>query len=359
MFSKESGIYCFENIVNGKKYIGKAKNLNRRISCHFSNLRRNKDDSCALQNAWNKYKEENFKVWVVEMCEYSFVDEREIFWIRELNSHISKNGYNISYGGQASMRGRNHASQAKQKMSDAHRDRPPISDEQRKRMSEAQKGKTISEETRKKISLANSGDKNPNYGKTTSDEKKEKISKANTGKKRTKEQRLRCSINSKGRIHTEESKKKISESHKGIKFSEEHKKHLSESKQNISSETKEKIAKYRRGKLLSEETKFKISESQRGEKSSWWNKKHTDESKNKISLSKMGKKSEDASSQYVGVSFNSRLRKWKATFRYKYKAVHLGYFELEKDAAKAYNEKASEILGEVAKLNIIIEEKEE
>jgi hypothetical protein len=59
----------------------------------------------------------------------------------------------------------------------------PMSDETRKKLSEAHKGKKLSEEHKKKLSEARKGDKNPNFGKTTSDETKQKISEA---KKRNK-----------------------------------------------------------------------------------------------------------------------------------------------------------------------------
>lgn len=73
-----SGIYRFTNIQNNKIYIGSAKNLRKRFTQHLSNLRLNKHHSQHLQNAWNKYGEDNFKYDIIE-----FVEDISILLIRE------------------------------------------------------------------------------------------------------------------------------------------------------------------------------------------------------------------------------------------------------------------------------------
>jgi len=59
----------------------------------------------------------------------------------------------------------------------------------------------------------------------------------------------------------------------------------------------------------------------------------------------------DCSSQYKGVSFHKRYKKWEAYIRVKGKLNHLGSFDDEIDAAQAYNEAAREHFGEFAYLN--------
>ena len=59
------------------------------------------------------------------------------------------------------------------------------------------------------------------------------------------------------------------------------------------------------------------------------------------------------SSGYKGVSWHRATRRWAATIGYNYKTLHLGLFRNKIDAAKAYNEKAFELFGEFAALNII------
>lgn len=58
-------------------------------------------------------------------------------------------------------------------------------------------------------------------------------------------------------------------------------------------------------------------------------------------------------SGYKGVSWYERRGKWRAYIHYKGKQIVLGYFDEVIDAAKAYNEKAQELFGERAGLNII------
>ena len=67
-------------------------------------------------------------------------------------------------------------------------------------------------------------------GKKLSEETKKKLSEAHTGKKLSEETKKKMSEFNKGKVLSEEHKKKISEANKGKKFSEEHKKKLSEAK---------------------------------------------------------------------------------------------------------------------------------
>lgn len=56
-------------------------------------------------------------------------------------------------------------------------------------------------------------------------------------------------------------------------------------------------------------------------------------------------------SKYKGVSFLKRIRRWRASIIYKGKNIFIGYFDDEKSAAKAYDEKAAQLFGEYAVLN--------
>ena len=59
----------------------------------------------------------------------------------------------------------------------------------------------------------------------------------------------------------------------------------------------------------------------------------------------------NSSSQYKGVSWFKRDKKWHAQIKHKGKGIHLGYFTCEHQAALAYNKKALELWGEYALLN--------
>ena len=62
------------------------------------------------------------------------------------------------------------------------------------------------------------------------------------------------------------------------------------------------------------------------------------------------------SSQYKGVSWYRAGKKWHSSIKTGGKTFHLGYYDIERDAAAAYNKSASELFGEYARLNNIKEE---
>ncbi len=94
-----SGIYCFSNKINGKKYVGQSISVLTRIRKHKEALRKNKDKSTALQRAWNKYGEEVFDIIILEKCDIDLLDEREKFHIEKMDS--LRNGYNLDAGGRS------------------------------------------------------------------------------------------------------------------------------------------------------------------------------------------------------------------------------------------------------------------
>jgi hypothetical protein len=141
------------------------------------------------------------------------------------------------------------------------------SDETRRKLSEAGKGKTLSKEHRRKLSEASKGEKNHNYGKPKSEETRRKLSEAK-----------------KGKTASEESRKKMSESGKVKTISEEHRRKMTEATQSketrrkmsesgkvkiFSEEHRRNLSQWQIGKTLSEETRRKISEAAKGKK--WWN----------------------------------------------------------------------------------------
>lgn len=65
------------------------------------------------------------------------------------------------------------------------------------------------------------------------------------------------------------------------------------------------------------------------------------------------RKNKKSSSQFKGVSFYRPLNKWKAQIKINHKKIHIGYFENEIDAAKAYNKAAILYFGDFAYLNNI------
>lgn len=94
--SNRAGIYGFQNIYNGKWYIGKTKNLYRRY-CEHKNLYKNNQKKKFYQ-ALNKYGWDSFNYYILK--EYELIppdkelSEMEELFIKEKDSY--KNGYNAS-----------------------------------------------------------------------------------------------------------------------------------------------------------------------------------------------------------------------------------------------------------------------
>lgn len=157
---KRIGIYGIRNKIDGKIYIGKTgMNFGDRWDSHRSLLNNNKHDNPYLQNAWNKYGEDNFEFVVIEDCNVEELNEKEIYYIkyyRDLDL-----SYNIHDGGDGGF------------MLGSH-----LSEETKRKIGEKNRinnlGKTLSDETKSKMSETHSGMK---Y-KSMSDVGKENIRKA-------------------------------------------------------------------------------------------------------------------------------------------------------------------------------------
>lgn len=94
-----SGIYCIENKINNKKYIGQSQNIKTRWNSHIRKLDKNIHDNKYLQSSWNKYGKDNFKFYIIEKCKIEILDEREIYWIGKYDANNEKYGYNLTSGG--------------------------------------------------------------------------------------------------------------------------------------------------------------------------------------------------------------------------------------------------------------------
>lgn len=99
------GIYCIENVINHKKYIGQSADIISRWGKHKNFLRNNKHCNKKLQNAWNLYGEQSFNFYVLEECELDNINDREIYWIDFYN--CINDGYNLCFGGDG-IRGYKH-----------------------------------------------------------------------------------------------------------------------------------------------------------------------------------------------------------------------------------------------------------
>lgn len=92
-------IYCIENTINGKKYVGKtSKDIEKRFREHV-NASNRKTTNSLLHKAILKYGAKSFKIYILEeniTSENS--NSKEIFYIKSLNT-LCPNGYNLTKGG--------------------------------------------------------------------------------------------------------------------------------------------------------------------------------------------------------------------------------------------------------------------
>lgn len=164
-------------------YIGKGKNnryleLKGSRSSHFKNIIEN--IPCVVEiikdnlSLYDAYLEEE------QMIEKLVFEEGYSISIKGIKRNPLCHLVNKCWGGLGNA-GYSHSEESKKKLSDAH------------------KGKVLSDDTKKKLSELNKGEKHPKYGTKNSDITRKRISNA-----------------LKGKTFSEERKKHLSESHKGI-----------------------------------------------------------------------------------------------------------------------------------------------
>jgi group I intron endonuclease len=90
------GIYCIENITNGKLYIGSAVSFRKRWRCHRSDLNLNRHHSKHLQRSWNNNPTAlAFKILEIVPDRNNLIS-REQSWIDIFETYNPSKGYNIN-----------------------------------------------------------------------------------------------------------------------------------------------------------------------------------------------------------------------------------------------------------------------
>ena len=140
---KSFGIYRITNTINGNTYIGKTgMNFGDRWDCHRAQLNGGYHDNQHLQNAWNKYGQDNFEFSVVEeVDDASLLNDLERKYIAQYRE--SGLCYNILDGGDGGfLLGIHLSDETKRKIGDKNRANMTgrkLSAETRAKMSESQK----------------------------------------------------------------------------------------------------------------------------------------------------------------------------------------------------------------------------
>ena len=86
---KKVGIYCIQNTINNKRYIGSSINIYHRLHQHRSYLRRNAHLNGHLQNSYNKNGEKIFITSILECCEQLNLAIREQYYIDLFNAEYN------------------------------------------------------------------------------------------------------------------------------------------------------------------------------------------------------------------------------------------------------------------------------
>lgn len=187
------GIYSITNKDTGKMYIGQSIHIEQRFKEHI----RYGNNSMYIDRSIKKHGKDVFDFNILLECDESELSHEEHKFINLFDTY--KNGYNLTEGGEIAI---------------------SKSPEIAKKISESQKGKIVSEETKQKLRQYR-GEKSSFYGKHHSEETKRKLHNAH-----------------KGKTLSDEHRKKLSESHKGIQAGENHpmygKHHSEKTKQKLS-----------------------------------------------------------------------------------------------------------------------------
>ena len=97
-------IYMYKNKINGKCYIGQAKDFNKRHKSHLCSSKNSKlrDYNYPIHKAIRKYGIENFNIKILaeNIPTQEKLNEYEIFFIKRHKSLKTQNGYNIANGGE-------------------------------------------------------------------------------------------------------------------------------------------------------------------------------------------------------------------------------------------------------------------
>lgn len=237
-------LYKISFSTTHKIYIGiSSRSAKKRLSAHTS-----PSTKSLIATAIRKHGNPILEV-LYETDSWEELCNKEVEYIAAYNS-IAPNGYNISLGGEGSL-GVLKSEETRRKMSNALKGRT-LTEAQLNHLRYMQSlnvGKPCKESTRVKISMAQKG-------KVVSDKTKAKLKEVNIGRKHSNETKNKISEGLRGRVCTKETRAKLSEAHKN-RPNEIKLKYMGRI---VSKDTRQKIGDKHRGKVVTKEAKQKMSD---------------------------------------------------------------------------------------------------
>lgn len=223
-YEKGFVLYGMHNGDGLIRYIGQTNDLNNRLRCHkYTSLSDTRRTHLPINRWLKKHGWDSIQVVVLSWCDTEEeLNRAEMEAIASLRAQ-GANLLNVTDGGDGirgyrftrprpvseetrkklseAGKGRKHTPETLQKMREVQRARPPKSEEHRRKISESLKGKRPSAETRAKLSASRTG-------KPRSPETRAAISAGNTGKKHSAESRARMADAQRKRFSTPEGRER-------------------------------------------------------------------------------------------------------------------------------------------------------
>lgn len=147
------GIYIITNKVSGHRYIGQSINIERRFNQHKYG-----EKSFVLKRAFQKHGIENFSFEVLEECDASQLNEREMYYIAKLSPE-----YNQTAGGSGCAM--------------------PLTEEQKEHLRQCGKRQWANMSEEQKRSVIDNNLKGPRKGHPVSEKTRNALAAANLGKR--------------------------------------------------------------------------------------------------------------------------------------------------------------------------------
>lgn len=117
---KKSGIYGIVNTNDGRTYVGQAIDIWKRCGQHFASLKRGDHPNIRMQRAFIRDGAESFRFFIIAFCGLESLDDKESEWIA-----FHKVRYNICDIG-CSRRGVTASDETRKKLSDAKKGKQPL-----------------------------------------------------------------------------------------------------------------------------------------------------------------------------------------------------------------------------------------